>query len=121
MTTSTTQNWLDGYLRAWRTKDDADVRALFTDDAEYLFHPYETSPARGIDAVLTAWQDPEPTEAVADLHVLIEGDDIGIIRGTVDYPGHASYVNLWEVHFAADGRARRFVEWYLRVPDAAAE
>ena len=59
---------------------------------------------------------PEPTQAVWDLAVLVESDGIGIIRGTVDYPGHASYVNLWEVHLAADGRATRFVEWYLTVP-----
>ena len=54
--------------------------------------------------------------APGDLAVLVEGEGIGIIRGTVDYPGHASYVNLWEVHLAADGRASKFVEWYLKVP-----
>jgi len=110
-----TQTWLDGYLTAWRTKDPADVRAIFTDDAEYLFHPYD-EPVTGIDAIIEAWLDPEPTEAVPDLAVLTESDGIGILSGTVDYPGHASYVNLWEVHFAADGRARRFVEWYLKRP-----
>lgn len=115
---TTTQNWLEGYLTAWRTKDAVDVRAIFAPDAEYWFHPYDAEPVRGIDAIVEAWMSPELTEAVPDLRVLVEGDDIGIIRGTVDYPGHASYVNLWEVHFAADGRARRFVEWYLRVPDA---
>lgn len=112
-----TSDWLDGYLRAWRTKDAADVRAIFTDDAEYFFHPYERDPVRGIDAIITAWQEPERTEAVADLAVLVEDARIGIVRGTVDYPGYASYVILWEVHLADDGRAERFVEWYLKVPE----
>lgn len=113
---TTTSDWLDGYLRAWRTKDAADVRAIFTDDAEYWFHPYDREPVHGIDAIVEAWMGPEPTQAVWDLAVLVEGEGIGIIRGTVDYPGHASYVNLWEVHLAADGRASKFVEWYLKVP-----
>ena len=76
-----TSDWLDGYLRAWRTKDAADVRAIFTDDAEYWFHPYDREPVHGIDAIVEAWMGPEPTQAVWDLAVLVEGEGIGIIRG----------------------------------------
>lgn len=109
----TTRTWLDGYLAAWTSKDADDVRAIFTDDAEYWFRPDDPEPVRGIKAILEAWNDPEPTVAVPVLDVLVEDDRLGIISGRVDYPGHESYLNLWEVHFAPDGRARRFVEWFM--------
>jgi ketosteroid isomerase-like protein len=110
---SRTRTWLDGYRRAWASKDPDDVRVLFTDDAEYWFRPDDPEPVRGIEAIVEAWADPEPTEAVHDLDVLIEDDRLGIVTGRVDYPGHESYLNLWEVHLAPDGRAQRFVEWFM--------
>ncbi|MGB4780389.1 nuclear transport factor 2 family protein [Microbacterium sp.] len=115
-----TRNWLDGYLTAWRTKRPDDIRAIFTDDAEYFYHPYDAEPTRGIDAILTDWEDPEPTEPIVDFEVLVEGDRLGIVRGRTEYPGHATYWNLWEVHLAEDGRAHRFIEWYMKEPDDAA-
>ena len=110
---SQTRRWLDGYIRAWRSKSADDVRALFTDDAEYWFRPDDPDPARGIDEIIAMWGEPEPTDPVHELDVLIEDDRLGIITGHVDYPGHQFYSNLWEVHFAPDGRAERFVEWFM--------
>ena len=110
---SKTRRWLDGYIRAWTSKADEDVRALFTDDAEYWFRPDDPDPLRGVDAIVEMWSEPEPTEAVFELEVLVEDDKVGIITGQVDYPGHQLYHNLWEVHFASDGRAERFVEWFM--------
>lgn len=108
------QEWLDGYLTAWRTKDEADVRAIFADDAEYRFRPDDPRPLRGIDAIVHMWAtESEPSEPVHELDVLIESEDVGVITGWVDYPGHAHYLNMWEVHFAPDGRASLFVEWYM--------
>jgi ketosteroid isomerase-like protein len=116
---STTSDWLAGYERAWRTKDAADVRAIFSDDAEYWFHPDDPHPIRGIDAIVTMWEtEPEPVDPVYELSVLVEDGAVGIITGRVDYPGRAHYIDLWEVHFAEDGRARRFVEWPLTAKSA---
>ncbi|MCT9819940.1 nuclear transport factor 2 family protein [Microbacterium sp. W1N] len=109
--------WLNGYITAWTTKDPDDVRAVFSDDAEYWFRPDDDDPEIGIDAILAMWKEPEPTEAVHDLRVLIENDALAIITGTVDYPGHQSYSNMWEVWFAPDGRAVRFVEWFMTPDD----
>ncbi|WP_417564534.1 nuclear transport factor 2 family protein [Microbacterium sp.] len=111
---SQTQEWLDGYVRAWRSKDAADVRAIFTDDAEYLFQPDDPEPALGIDAIVEMWADEERSEPQFAFEVLIEDERLGIIKGHVDYPGYDSYSNLWEVWFAPDGRAKRFVEWYMK-------
>jgi SnoaL-like domain len=118
---SQTRQWLDGYIRAWRSKSEDDVRALFTDDAEYWFRPDDPEPARGIDAIIAMWGEPESPNPVYELDVLIENDRLGIITGHVDYPGHQFYSNLWEVHFAPDGRAQRFVEWFMTPRKPAAE
>jgi hypothetical protein len=116
---SRTTQWLDGYLRAWRSKEPEDVRAIFTDDAEYWFRPDDPAPARGIDAIVEMWGEDEPSDPESAFDVLIENDDLGIIKGHVSYPGHQSYSNLWEVHFAPDGRAHRFVEWFMTPRKAA--
>ena len=77
------------------------------------FAPTIPEPVRGIDAIIEAWLEPEPTVAEPSLDVLIEDERLGIITGRVEYPGHASYANMWEVHFAPDGRAEKFVEWFM--------
>jgi ketosteroid isomerase-like protein len=105
--------WLQGYITAWASKDEADVRAIFTDDAEYWFRPDDPDPVVGIDAIVTMWGEPEPSEPHHDLAVLIEDDRLAVIKGTVAYPGGETYSNLWEVWFASDGRASRFVEWFM--------
>lgn len=106
-------DWLAGYIKAWETKDERDVRAIFADDAEYRFRPDDDDPVVGIDAIVAMWSEPEPAEPSHDLAVLIEDEQVGIITGTVEYPGHERYSNLWEVHFSPDGRAARFVEWFM--------
>lgn len=107
------QEWLDGYVRAWRSKDDADVRAIFADDAEYWFRPDDPEPVRGIDAIIRMWHEDEPDDPEISLSVLIEDERLAIITGHVNYPGHQFYSNMWEVYFAPDGRAQRFVEWFM--------
>ncbi|WP_396656963.1 nuclear transport factor 2 family protein [Microbacterium sp.] len=115
---SKTREWLDGYVRAWKSKDPADVRAIFTDDAEYWFRPDSADPVRGIDAIVRMWaEEEEPAEPAFELDVLVEDENVGVVTGWVDYPGHQLYRNMWEVHFGEDGRARRFVEWYMTPHD----
>jgi len=114
---SRTSHWLDGYIRAWRSKAADDVRAIFSDDAEYWFRPDDPEPVRGIDAIIEMWGDEEPSDPRFAFEVLIENEHLGIVKGHVDYPGHQSYSNLWEVHFAHDGRADRFVEWFMTPRD----
>jgi len=114
-------DWLAGYEKAWRSEDPADVRAIFTDDAEYWPRPDAAKPYVGIDAIIAMWPEDEDAHPEYAFEVLIEDDALGIIRGHVDYPGEHSYVNLWEVHFAEDGRARKFVEWFMTHKQPPAE
>lgn len=116
---SKTREWLVGYLRAWKSNDPDDVRAIFTTEAEYWFRPDDPDPVRGIEAIVRMWtQEPEPTEPVIALDVLVEDETVGVVTGSVDYPGHQLYRNMWEIHFGEDGRAQRFVEWYMKAHEA---
>ncbi|WP_345750972.1 nuclear transport factor 2 family protein [Microbacterium rhizophilus] len=106
------QDWLDGYIRAWRSYDEADVRAIFADDAEYWFRPNDPQPTRGIDAILEMWDSDRDDDPQHELEVLIEDDRLAIIKGHVSYDDK-HYSNIWEVWFAPDGRAQKFVEWWM--------
>jgi ketosteroid isomerase-like protein len=111
---SKTQNWVDGYIRAWKSKDPADLVALFTEDGEYWFRPEDPEPLRGLAEIQRMWvESEEPSEPSYEFEVLVEDEKVGVAKGWVDYPGHQHYANIWEIHFADDGRATRFVEWFM--------
>jgi uncharacterized protein (TIGR02246 family) len=46
--------WVDGYIRAWKTNDPADIGRLFTEDARYFTAPYR-QPWTGRDAIVAGW------------------------------------------------------------------
>jgi hypothetical protein len=48
------QAWLDSYVAAWLSYDADDIRALFTEDIAYRYHPYE-DPIVGREAVVASW------------------------------------------------------------------
>ena len=47
--------WMNGYLRAWDSNAPDDIRALFTDDAEYLHGAVRRRRASAIDAIVAGW------------------------------------------------------------------
>jgi len=48
------QAWLDSYVAAWLSYDEDDIRALFTEDIAYRYHPYD-DPIVGREAVVASW------------------------------------------------------------------
>ena len=46
--------WLDEYVEAWRTYDRDRITALFTEDVEYRYHPYD-EPIAGRNGVVESW------------------------------------------------------------------
>ena len=48
------QTWLDNYVAAWLSYDADDIRALFTEDITYRYHPYD-DPIVGREAVVASW------------------------------------------------------------------
>lgn len=124
------QAWLDRYVRAWETYDPALIGELFSDAAEYRYHPWD-EPIRGRDAIVQSWVAPEGSASGRDepgtylgrySPWAIEGEravavgeslywtDAG--RATLDQ----AYDNAYLLEFDPDGRCRSFTEWYIRRP-----
>lgn len=110
--------WTEGYVGAWGSNEAAEIGALFTDDARYLPAPHAT-PWEGRDAIVREWlaRKDEPGDHTFRWEVLAVDGDMGFVRGWTTYRGDppTAYDNLWMVCLAEDGRAREFVEWWVRV------
>jgi len=114
----TLKNWVDGYCRAWASNDPDDIRALFTEDGEYRFAPYE-EPTSGHEAIVGSWlegRDEQDTWTFDWQPLAIQGDT-AVLEGRTTYTNASDYRNLWVIEFADDGRARSFTEWYMAEDD----
>ena len=128
MTRADVQAWLGRYVAAWASYDPDAVRALFAEDAEYRYHPWD-EPTRGREAIVRDWL--EPSGAVSsrdepgtwDAHYepyAVDGLRAVAIGETVYYADatHATelrrYSNNWLLGFDADGRCTEFVEYYMK-------
>lgn len=121
----TLRDWLDRYEAAWRTNDPAQIRALFTDDAVYRWHPWETGAdaAHGVDAIVTAWlaEPDDPGSWQLRSEPLAVDGDLAVARCVIAYhptpeaPGR-TYHNLFLIRLTADGRCRDFTEYYMKEP-----
>ena len=113
------QNFLDGYLEAWRTIDLDKVRTLFAVDAVYKGRAHDPEPDLGVDAIVAMWDDQrdEPgTWSYDEGLIEMETADAAVIRGVTTYtdgPKKGVYDNLWLVRFDADGRATEFWDWWV--------
>lgn len=112
-------DWVASYRTAWESNAEADIRALFTDDAEYRYHPYDAEPVAGIDAIVASWLDnrDEAGTTTWQLRAVHVDGETGFVQGVTDYLELGRvYHNLWVIEFAADGRARTFTEWWMLPP-----
>ncbi len=117
--TTQVQQWLAGYRRAWESNEEGDIRALFTDDAEYRYHPYDADAETGVDAIVAAWlhNRDEPGDTTFEVRSVHVDGDTAFVQAVTEYVARGDvYDNLWVIDFAADGRARRFTEWYMKRP-----
>jgi SnoaL-like domain len=119
MTPDDVQAWLDRYLQAWRSYDPAEIGALFTEQASYAYHPWDTGDAvvTGRDAIVQDWlqqpDDPGSWSAEYRPH-LVEGDR-AVTTGITRYADGDAFHNLWLLRF--DGaQCAEFVEWYMTAP-----
>jgi ketosteroid isomerase-like protein len=131
MTPAAVQAWLDRYVDAWRTYDEQEIGDLFSEDAEYRFHPWDGQPLRGRAAIVRSWLEPEgpasardePGTWTASYRPWAVDGDRAVMVGSTTYWTDASqsqvdkvYENAWLLEFDADGRCRRFVEHYMKRP-----
>ena len=114
--------WLDGYAQAWGTYDPDQIGALFSEDAEYWYNPFD-EPKRGREAIVASWlEEPDDPGTYEGSYrpVLVCGDR-AVARGTSRYFDVAGavvdeYDNLFLLRFDADGRCAEYREWYMRKP-----
>jgi hypothetical protein len=115
------QRWLDEYIDAWRTYDREAIERLFSDDAEYRYHPWD-EPVIGGEAIAADWlsdrDDPGSWQAEYRPWAL-DGERavaVGVSRyfaadrQTVD----REYHNVFLCRFDEDGRCREFTELFLK-------
>ena len=117
---ATVQTWLDRYLDAWRTYDEQAIGDLFTDDAEYRYHPWD-EPVAGRTEIVKAWVENQDAPGTWNAHYApyaVDGDKAvatGVSRYDAD--GQKSeFHNAFLLEFAPDGRARRFTEIFATRP-----
>ena len=127
ITHETVQAWLDAYARAWETYDADDVRALFSDNAEYRWHPAD-DPEQGRETIVEAWLNPSgnasdrdaPGTYAAELRPYAVDGHRAVAVGTCTYWADASrskveriYYNNWLLEFDDDGRCSSFTEYWM--------
>ena len=127
ITHETVQAWLDAYERAWETYDPEQIAALFSENAEYRWHPAD-EPVVGRDEIVRAWVAPEGNESSRDAAGTYLGEyrpyavdgHRAVAIGTSTYWTDASrsklervYYNNWLLEFDDDGRCRSFTEYYM--------
>lgn len=114
--------WLERYVGAWKSNDRNDIAQLFSDDAEYRYHPYD-EPLRGRDAIVESWlEEPDPPGTYDARYepIAIDGD-VAVATGTTTYYDDQGsveriYDNCFVMRFERDGRCREFTEWYQKRP-----
>jgi uncharacterized protein (TIGR02246 family) len=122
MNRETVQAWLDKYIEAWRTYDASKIGNLFSEDALYLYSPFdENEPVRGREAIVANWQeardDPNSWEANY-APIAVEGN-VGVAQGRTRYFGkdgalEREYDNIFVLNFNDAGKCVRFTEWFMK-------
>jgi hypothetical protein len=119
----TVARWLTAYVQAWETYAPEAIGALFSADATYAWHPWDTEPVRGRDAIVKAWlgdQDKSGTYRAHYEPLAIDGN-LAIATGKSSYFDASGalereFHNCFVMRFDADGRCSAFTEWYMQAP-----
>jgi ketosteroid isomerase-like protein len=115
--------WLSDYVAAWQSYDPDTIGELFSEDAEYRYHPWDEA-VRGRDAIVASWLE-EPDEQgswTAEYHPWIAEGDRAVAVGVSRYLAadratvESEYHNVFLLAFDNDGRCREFTELYMSRP-----
>ena len=114
-------DWLKAYMHAWETYSPEAIGDLFTENATYSFHPYDT-PVTGRQAIVDAWlKDPDaPGTFSANYAPVAVDGDVAVVNGRSRYFTDSSrsepareWDNIFVIDFEQDGRCRSFREWWV--------
>lgn len=124
MTHDDVQRWLDRYIAAWRSYDQAEIADLFAPAATYRYHPWDKDALEGREAIVDSWRDnqDEPSSWEAGYRPFAVEDDRAAVIGESKYTNPDGtlrdlYFNNWTLRFDADGRCVEFVEYYMELPE----
>jgi hypothetical protein len=132
MTRREVQDWLDRYVAAWKSYDRGEIAALFSEDAEYRYHPWD-DPVSGREAIVQDWITPigdasrRDAEGTYDAHYeawAVDGTR-AVAVGTSTYWADATrskvtrfYDNVFLLEFDAAGLCTSFTEHFMDRPKA---
>ena len=126
MTHNEFQSWLDRYVEAWKTYDPEKIGSLFSEDAEYRYHPSD-EPERGRATIVSNWVDQRDEEGTydAEYHPVAIDPDNGnhVANGWSRYfetPGGAmrdEYFNVYICRFNDAGECTSFTEYWIQNRD----
>lgn len=123
------QRWLDAYAHAWLTYDPDEIGALFAEDAEYRYHPWDEGDrvVRGREQIVANWlenRDKAGTYRGEYKPLLVQGNR-AIAEGMSWYYTDdtqttldRAFYNLWVLRFNDAGGCHSFTEWYMEAPAA---
>jgi hypothetical protein len=122
MNRNSVQVWLDKYVEAWQTYTPPEIGELFSEDALYLYSPFdEQNPLRGREAIVEDWlkeQNPAGSWEAHYAPVAVEGN-VAVAQGRTRYfkadgSVEREFDNIFVMHFDEDGRCSRFTEWFMQ-------
>ena len=118
------QRWLDDYIDAWKSYDEAAIGALFSEDATYRYHPWEEAADTlvGRAAIVASWLEDrdDPDSWTAEYRPWAIDADRAVAVGVSRYYGadgdtvEREYHNVFLCRFDDGGRCREFTELFLR-------
>jgi ketosteroid isomerase-like protein len=123
VTKAMVSEWLDGYVKAWKTYDKEAIGTLFSEDVVYYYGPYQ-EPVKGRTALVASWLEQPDEAGTYDAHyepVLIEGDRV-VTNGRSQYFEQdgktlkTEYDNIFLLQFDAQGQCKEYREWYMERP-----
>lgn len=118
------QGWLDRYVAAWKSYDREEIAELFSENADYRYHPYD-KPVTGRAAIVESWfADPdEPGTFDGNYSPAAIDGDAAVATGSSTYRRadgsiEKIYDNCFVMSFDRDGRCSSFTEWFIERPQS---
>ena len=118
------QRWLDDYIDAWKSYDEAAIGALFSEDATYRYHPWDEAADMvvGRAAIVAGWLEErdDPDSWTAEYRPWAIDEDRAVAVGVSRYLGangdtvEREYHNVFLCRFDDEGCCREFTELFLR-------
>ena len=123
MTREDVAAWLDRYVAAWQSYDRDAIGDLFSDDAQYRYHPYD-EPVVGRGAIVDSWLEEDRVDEPGSFEARYEpyavDGDRAVVTGASTYFENGAvdriYDNVFTLRFDGEGRCTEFTEWFMQRP-----